>query len=116
MEKTKIACVIIGAMGRMGQRLCQLSVASDDVVLAGGTESHQNSCVGKTLKEIMGLGDGSQMLVGKLEEMPQPFDAVIDFTFPGCLWRRPVIVPERARLPLSALRVLRPTRQLSCRS
>ena len=82
MEKKKIACVIIGAMGRMGQRLCQLSVASDDVVLAGGTESPQGGYVGKTLKELMGLGDGSQMLVGKLEEISQPFDAVIDFTFP----------------------------------
>jgi 4-hydroxy-tetrahydrodipicolinate reductase len=31
----------------------------------------------------MGLGDGSQLLVEKLEDMSQPFDAVIDFTFPG---------------------------------
>ncbi len=82
MEKRGIACVVIGAMGRMGQRLCHLSSASDDVVLAGGTESLQSGCVGKSLKELMGLGDGSQMLVEKLEEMAQPFDAVIDFTFP----------------------------------
>ncbi len=82
MEKRKVTCVIIGAMGRMGQRLCQLSAASDDVVLAGGTESLQSGCVGKTIKELMGLGDGSQRLVEKLEDMPEPFDAVIDFTFP----------------------------------
>ena len=82
MEKRKVACVIIGAMGRMGQRLCQLSAASDDVVLAGGTESLQSGCVGKTMKELKGLGDGSQRLVEKLEDMPEPFDAVIDFTFP----------------------------------
>jgi 4-hydroxy-tetrahydrodipicolinate reductase len=83
MEKRKIACAIIGAMGRMGQRLCQLSVASEDIVLAGGTESPQSGCVGKSLKELLGLGDGSQLLVEKLEDMSQPFDAVIDFTFPG---------------------------------
>jgi 4-hydroxy-tetrahydrodipicolinate reductase len=83
MEKRKIACAIIGAMGRMGQRLCQLSIASEDIVLAGGTESPQSGCVGKSLKELMGLGDGSQLLVEKLEDMSQPFDAVIDFTFPG---------------------------------
>ena len=82
MEKGKVACVIIGAMGRMGQRLCQLSQASEDFVLAGGTESFQSGCAGKTLKELMGLGDGSQRLVEKLDAIAVPFDVVFDFTFP----------------------------------
>jgi 4-hydroxy-tetrahydrodipicolinate reductase len=83
MEKAKIACVVIGAMGRMGQRLCQLSAASDSVELAGGTESPGSGFIGKTLKELMGLGDGRWQLVQRLEDIAGPFDAVIDFTFPA---------------------------------
>ena len=82
MEKKKVACVIIGAMGRMGQRLCQLSAASDAVTLAGGTESPESPHAGKTLKELIGLGDGRQRLAVRLEDIVEPFDAVIDFTFP----------------------------------
>ncbi len=82
MKKKKVACVIIGAMGRMGQRLCQLSAASDVVSLVGGTESPESPHVGKTLKELIGLGDGRQRLAVRLEDIAEPFDAVIDFTFP----------------------------------
>jgi 4-hydroxy-tetrahydrodipicolinate reductase len=83
MKKGKVSCVIIGAMGRMGQRLCQLSAASDVVTLAGGTESRASGSVGKTLKELMGLGDGTQLIHERLEDVSRPFDAVIDFTFPA---------------------------------
>ena len=70
-------------MGRMGQRLCQLSAASDAVSLIGGTESSSSGYVGKTLKELLGLGDGTQLIHERLEDIAEPYDAVIDFTFPA---------------------------------
>jgi 4-hydroxy-tetrahydrodipicolinate reductase len=39
--------------------------------------------VGRTLKELLGLGDGSQLVCERLEDIAGHFDAVIDFTFPA---------------------------------
>ena len=83
MKQGKIACAIVGAMGRMGQRLCCLSAASEETALAGGTEGPGSGFVGKSLKELLGIGDGSQLIHERLEGIGGPVDAVIDFTFPA---------------------------------
>ena len=57
MEKQKIPCVVIGVAGRMGQRICSLLSATDDLELVGATETALSSDTGKTVKEALGLLD-----------------------------------------------------------
>jgi 4-hydroxy-tetrahydrodipicolinate reductase len=82
MNKKSISCVVVGAAGRMGQRICRLILDSEDFVLAGATESSQSSCLGKSLKDAMGFPNSSVLIVEKPEEISEAFDVVIDFTFP----------------------------------
>jgi 4-hydroxy-tetrahydrodipicolinate reductase len=82
MGQGKVSCAVTGAMGRMGQRLCHLIAASEDIAIAGGTESAGSGFVGKSLQELMGIGQASMVLAGRLDDIARPFDAVIDFTFP----------------------------------
>lgn len=83
MKQQQVACVIVGATGRMGRRLCQLADESGHACLAGATESPESGHVGKSLREVLGIGDGSQLIRPRLDDIARPFDAVIDFTFPS---------------------------------
>lgn len=82
MKTKKTACVVVGAMGRMGQRICHLLSASDDYILAGATEGPQSNYPGKSLKDAMGLPGETAVIAEKLEDVKNSFDVIIDFTFP----------------------------------
>ncbi|MEI6127981.1 MAG: 4-hydroxy-tetrahydrodipicolinate reductase, partial [Pseudomonadota bacterium] len=82
MKKQKTACVVVGAMGRMGQRICHLLSASDDFILAGATEGPHSPYLGKSLKDAMGLPGDAVFMVERPEEVTADFEAIIDFTFP----------------------------------
>jgi 4-hydroxy-tetrahydrodipicolinate reductase len=82
MDKKQISVVVIGAAGRMGQRICKIVSESDDFRLVGATESPDKNCFGKSLKEGLGLSSGTALIVEKLEEIRDPFEVIIDFTFP----------------------------------
>jgi len=82
MAKKKISCVVVGATGRMGQRLCHLISASADLQLAGATEGPQSPSLGKNLQEAIGVSGVSAPIAERLEDISSPFDVIIDFTFP----------------------------------
>ena len=82
MSKEISRCVVVGAAGRMGQRLCKLILDSSDLILAGATESYQKNCIGQTLRDSIGLPDDSFKITEKLDDMETPFDVIIDFTLP----------------------------------
>ncbi len=81
MEKS-VSCVVVGATGRMGQRICSLIAESDEHRLAGATESAHSDHVGKNLQEAVGLPYDDIVIHASLEEIPGDFDVIIDFTFP----------------------------------
>ncbi len=66
----------------MGQRICKVILESEKLALAGVTENSRKNCLGKTLKDGLGLPDDKSLIVEKLEEIRKPFDVIIDFTFP----------------------------------
>ncbi len=82
MNASSISCVVTGAMGRMGQRLCRLISETDGFILAGATESPQSTSLGKSIKEVMGLPQEDVFLAGSLDDIKTSFDVIIDFTFP----------------------------------
>ena len=77
-----ISCAVVGATGRMGQHICRLISASENFILAGATESSDNLFIRKSLKDAIGLPHDRILIVENLEEIKEPFDVIIDFTFP----------------------------------
>jgi 4-hydroxy-tetrahydrodipicolinate reductase len=83
MSTPKIGCVVVGAAGRMGQRLCQLMLNSDRFRIAGATEQPDSRHIGKTLQEALGLPIADVRIAAGLGQIGTPFDVIVDFTFPG---------------------------------
>lgn len=82
MENKKISCAVVGAMGRMGQRICHLLAAAPEFVIAGVVESAASGFIGKSLKEAIGLSGTDAVVADGLAAIKNPFDVIIDFTFP----------------------------------
>jgi len=83
MGRPTTGCVVVGAAGRMGRRLCQLILESDRFALAGATELPDSAHIGKTLTEALGVTAADVRIAAGLEEVGRPFDVIIDFTFPA---------------------------------
>ncbi len=83
MEEKRIQCVVVGAMGRMGQMICTKILSSDDFMLAGVTENSNSKFIGKSLKDITGRANEALTLSASLDDIKVPFDVIIDFTFPS---------------------------------
>jgi 4-hydroxy-tetrahydrodipicolinate reductase len=66
----------------MGQRICQLLSAAPCFRIAGAVESPASGCVGKSLKEALGLSGTDAVVAEGLAAIREPFDVIIDFTFP----------------------------------
>ncbi len=82
MTGKTIACVVVGASGRMGRRICEIVSRSEMFYLAGATEKADYQHLGKSLREVLGAVNSDEVIVSKLEEIVKPFDVIIDFTFP----------------------------------
>ena len=78
-----ITCAVVGATGRMGRRICEIISAAENYRLAGATERTGHPQIGKTLQEVLGTVKSEARLSGSLEEIADPFDVIIDFTFPA---------------------------------
>ncbi len=81
MEET-LACAVVGATGRMGQHVCRLLSRADDCMIAGATELPGSTHIGRSLAEVIGLPGEQAPVAACLEDLPVPFDVIIDFTFP----------------------------------
>ncbi len=82
MSDKTIACAVIGAAGRMGQRICQMILDSENLDLAGMTEQPDSPHIGKNLKDAVGIQCDTAVFAESLEKITTPFDVIIDFTFP----------------------------------
>ena len=82
MSSKTIPCAVIGAAGRMGQRICQMILDSEHLDLAGMTEPKNSPHLGKTLKEALGIQCDYATFAESLDKITADFDVIIDFTFP----------------------------------
>ncbi|TVR99972.1 MAG: 4-hydroxy-tetrahydrodipicolinate reductase [Rhodospirillales bacterium] len=73
---------VTGVAGRMGRMLVQTVLASDGVVLAGGTEHPGHLLLGSDIAALVGASPVGQPIVDDPEPVFVDADVVIDFTVP----------------------------------
>ena len=74
--------VVCGVAGRMGQRLANLVVDSEDLELAGGTERTGHEAIGKDVGEVVGGLHLGRLVDSHLGEVVDSGQVVICFTTP----------------------------------
>lgn len=71
---------VAGIAGRMGSRVATLIGETEGIELAGGFEYPQHPLVGKDLAEAMGGSPTGRKIQGRIEDVLDSADVVIDFT------------------------------------
>ena len=74
--------VVCGVAGRMGQRLANLVIGSEDLELVGATERPGHEAIGKDVGEVVGSRQLEQMVWGHLGEVLDKAQVAIAFTTP----------------------------------
>ena len=74
--------VVSGVAGRMGQRLANLSIASPDLELVGGTEYSGHEVIGKDIGEVVGSRHLDIAVVDDLGDALEEAQVVTVFTSP----------------------------------
>ena len=77
-----VRCVVIGAAGRMVNRLINVIHHTEGVQLAGATECKGHERVGTDAGEFSGIGKTGILIVDSLDGVSSDCDVVIDFTAP----------------------------------
>jgi len=80
MVHDSVKAIIIGAAGRMGQRLLTAIHETPDILLAGAVERQDHPHMGRDVGEVAGLGKWDISLTGSLKEVVSSGDVIIDFT------------------------------------
>jgi 4-hydroxy-tetrahydrodipicolinate reductase len=75
-----IRAAVAGIAGRMGSRVAQIIGESEGIELAGGFEFSRHALVGKDLAETIGGGPTGKAIGGRIEDVLDAADVVIDFT------------------------------------
>jgi 4-hydroxy-tetrahydrodipicolinate reductase len=78
-----IKAVVIGAAGRMGNRLVHAVCQAEGIVLSGGIERKGHPAIGRDIGEINGLEALGVPLADELASVIDNCDVVIDFTAPA---------------------------------
>jgi 4-hydroxy-tetrahydrodipicolinate reductase len=80
MANKIVRAIIVGAGGRMGQRLMAAMHETPDILLAGAVERHDHPHIGRDAGELAGLGKWNILIKGSLKEVISSADVIIDFT------------------------------------
>jgi 4-hydroxy-tetrahydrodipicolinate reductase len=80
MADNSVRVIIIGAAGRMGQRLLTAIHETSDILLAGAVERQDHPLIGRDVGERAGLEKWNIALAGSLKEVIPGGDVIIDFT------------------------------------
>lgn len=92
---TRIA--VTGAAGRMGKMLVEAVQRDDRATLAGAVVRPESSLLGADVGELAGLGRLGVSLVGRLEEIVDDVDVLIDFTTPALTLDNLALCAERGK-------------------
>jgi 4-hydroxy-tetrahydrodipicolinate reductase len=100
MQTTTIA--ILGAAGRMGQRLVHLAREDRELAIGAALEAPGHPMLGRNIGEVCGLGPVGVVLCDELD-LHEHVDVVIDFSTPeGTTKILPVCVQRRLPLVVAA--------------
>ncbi len=80
MADSSVRAIIIGAAGRMGQRLLTAIHETPDILLGGAVERQDHPQIGRDVGEMAGLEKWDIPLAGSLGEVISSGDVIIDFT------------------------------------
>jgi len=75
-----VRAAVAGIAGRMGSRLAQILGESEGIELTGGFEFSKHPLVGKDLAEAIGGSPTGRMIGGRIDDVLEAADVVIDFT------------------------------------
>jgi 4-hydroxy-tetrahydrodipicolinate reductase len=81
-EKTMIDVVVCGVAGRMGQRLANLVLDSDDLQLVGGTEGPGHEAINRDIGEVVGRPELGLVVSDSIDVAMENGQVAIDFTGP----------------------------------
>lgn len=73
---------ITGAAGRMGKVLIEAVDDAEGLELGAAIVHPESSLIGADAGEMAGIGKSGVKMVGKLEDVKDDFDLLVDFTFP----------------------------------
>jgi len=74
--------IVAGAAGRMGRRIIDMVIRSEEVDLAGAFEHPDSPAVGEDAGRIAGAGEAGVTIAASLKDIIDSGDVVIDFTSP----------------------------------
>ena len=77
-----IRVIINGACGRMGRLIIQGVAQQDDMELAGAIEYPEHPQIGSDAGVVAGIGETGVTITGKLEDVLESADVVIEFSKP----------------------------------
>lgn len=77
-----INIAIVGAAGRMGKILIEACAEDENSQLSVATEHPESSLIGADAGEVAGVGKNGVHIVANLNDAPNDFDVLIDFTRP----------------------------------
>ena len=75
-----VRAAVAGIAGRMGSRVALIIGETEGIELAGGFEYPRHPLVGKDLAEAIGGSPTGRMIGGRIEDVLDSADVVIDFT------------------------------------
>jgi len=75
-----VRAAVAGIAGRMGSNIARIIGETEGIELAGGFEYSQHHLVGKDLCEAIGGGPTGNQIKGRIEDVLEAADVVIDFT------------------------------------
>lgn len=73
---------IVGVAGRMGKTLVQAVRETEGLTLGAATERPESDFIGQDAGVVAGVGKMDVSIAGRLDEVLEDFDVVIDFTAP----------------------------------
>jgi 4-hydroxy-tetrahydrodipicolinate reductase len=80
MAKDEVKAIVVGAAGRMGQRILAAIHETSHIRLVGAVERKDHPCLGRDVGEAAGMGRWDVPVVGELRDVIAQGDVMIDFT------------------------------------
>jgi 4-hydroxy-tetrahydrodipicolinate reductase len=97
MAKDEVKAIVVGAAGRMGQRILAAIHETSQFRLVGAVERKDHPCLGRDVGEIAGMAKWGVPVVGELGETIGKGDVIIDFTHAESSLKNLQVVAEKGK-------------------
>ena len=116
MGHDSVKAILIGAAGRMGQRLLAAIHETPNVLLAGAVERQDHPHIGRDVGEMAGLGKWNVYLAGSLKEVISSGDVIIDFTNAEAALKNLPVAAEKGKSAVIGSTGFSPTQMMEVRT